>query len=112
MNRIYFVRHGEGVDNVERKFSFRKTDRPLTERRRLQARETGAYLAGKAVDAVYCSTMLRAHETAQIIAARLGEFAGQAHRLGELQPPERGRTLAHARHPACGRVNEKRRTEP
>ena len=72
MNRIYFVRHGEGVDNVERKFSCRKTDRPLTERGRLQAQETGEYLAGKAVDAVYCSAMKRAHETAQVIAARLG----------------------------------------
>ena len=72
MNRIYFVRHGEGVDNVERKFSFRKTDRPLTERGRLQARETGKYLAGKRIDAIYCSTMKRAHETARIIAERLG----------------------------------------
>lgn len=72
MNRIYFVRHGEGVDNVERKFSCRKTDRPLTERGRLQARETGEYLAGKRIDGIYCSTMKRAHETARIIAERLG----------------------------------------
>lgn len=71
MNRIYFVRHGEGVDNVERKFSFQKTDRPLTERGRLQARETGEYLTGKGIDAVYCSTMKRAHETARIIGERL-----------------------------------------
>ena len=72
MNRIYFVRHGEGVDNVERKFSCRKTDRPLTERGRLQAREAGEYLAGKNIHAIYCSTMKRSHETAQIISARLG----------------------------------------
>ena len=72
MSRIYFVRHGEGMDNVERKFSCKKADRPLTERGRLQARETGEYLARKAVDAIYCSTMNRAQETAKIMSACLG----------------------------------------
>ena len=72
MNRIYFVRHGEGVDNLARQFSRGKVDRPLTERGRLQAREAGEYLAGKNIHAIYCSTMKRSHETAQIISARLG----------------------------------------
>lgn len=72
MNRVYFIRHGEGVDNVDHKFSCRRTDRPLTERGRLQACETAEFLAGKRVDALYCSTMKRAHETAQVIGARLG----------------------------------------
>jgi len=72
MNRLYFVRHGEGVDNVARQFSYRKVDRPLTERGRLQASQTAEYLAGRQVDAVFCSPMKRTHETAQIIAQRLG----------------------------------------
>lgn len=71
MNRVYFIRHGEGVDNAARQFSYRKVDRPLTERGRMQARETGEYLARRRIDGIYCSGMKRAHETAQIIAAAL-----------------------------------------
>jgi len=72
MNRLYFIRHGEGVDNVARQFSRGRVDRPLTERGRLQAREAGEYLEGKNIDAIYCSTMKRSLETAQIISGRLG----------------------------------------
>jgi len=73
MNRVYFVRHGEGVDNVSRQFSYKKVDRPLTERGRLQAHQTGGHLAGKHIDEIYCSPMKRSHETALIIAERLGK---------------------------------------
>jgi broad specificity phosphatase PhoE len=72
MNRVYFVRHGEGQDNVRRQFSYKRVDRPLTERGRLQARQTAEYLAGKQIDEIFCSPMKRANETAQIIAERLG----------------------------------------
>ena len=71
MNRIYFVRHGEGQDNVARKLSTTWMDLPLTERGRLQAVQTGQYLAGQHVDGIFCSPMKRAHETAQIISSRL-----------------------------------------
>ncbi len=71
MSRVYFVRHGEGVDNVACQFSCKNLDRPLTERGRLQADQTGEYLAGKHIDGIFCSPMKRAHETAGIIAARL-----------------------------------------
>ena len=72
MNRVYFVRHGEGQDNVARQFSCNRVDRALTERGRLQARQTAEYLAGTHIDGIFCSPMKRAHETAQIIAQRLG----------------------------------------
>jgi 2,3-bisphosphoglycerate-dependent phosphoglycerate mutase len=71
MNRIYFIRHGEGQDNVARRFSSTWMDHPLTERGRLQARQTGDYLSGMQVDGIFCSPMKRAHETAQIVASRL-----------------------------------------
>lgn len=71
MNRIYFVRHGEGQDNVARKFSSTWTDHSLTERGRLQALQTGQSLAGRHIDGVFCSPMKRTHETAQIIAEQL-----------------------------------------
>lgn len=73
MNRIYFVRHGEGLDNVARQFSYKKVDRSLTERGRLQASQTAEYLTGLHIDEIFCSPMKRAHETAQIIARRLNK---------------------------------------
>lgn len=72
MNRIYFVRHGEGQDNVARRFSSTWMDHPLTERGRQQSVQTGEYFAGMHIDGIYCSPMKRSHETAQIIASRLG----------------------------------------
>jgi len=72
MNRVFFVRHGEGVDNVARQFSYKRIDRPLTERGRLQASMTAEYMVGKQIDEVFSSPMKRAHETALIIAERLG----------------------------------------
>ncbi|HLO13434.1 MAG TPA: histidine phosphatase family protein [Anaerolineales bacterium] len=71
MNRVYFVRHGEGQDNIARQFSYKRVDRSLTERGRLQARQTAEYLAGLHIDQIFCSSMKRAYETAQIIAKRL-----------------------------------------
>lgn len=73
MNRVYFVRHGEGVDNVAKRFSYKRVDSPLTERGRLQASQTAEFLAGRDIDEVFSSPMKRAHETAQIIAGRLGK---------------------------------------
>jgi broad specificity phosphatase PhoE len=52
MNRVYFVRHGEGVDNISRQFSYRKVDRPLTKRGRLQADQTAEFLAGRHIDEI------------------------------------------------------------
>jgi broad specificity phosphatase PhoE len=71
MNRIYFIRHGEGQDNINRKFSSTWMDHSLTERGRQQAVQTGNYLAGSRIDEIFCSPMKRAHETAQIIASQL-----------------------------------------
>ena len=71
MNRIYFVRHAEGQDNVAGRFSSTWMDHPLTERGRLQAMQTGEYLAGKPIDEIFCSPMKRTYETAQMIARQL-----------------------------------------
>jgi len=73
MNRLYFVRHGEGQDNVARQYSCKLIDNPLSERGVLQAQQTAEYLASKSIDEVYSSPMKRAAETARIIAARLGK---------------------------------------
>lgn len=71
MNRVYWVRHGENRANLTREFSYKKVDYPLTPRGVLQAEQAAAYFAGKPIRAVYSSPLLRARQTAEIIAAPL-----------------------------------------
>jgi broad specificity phosphatase PhoE len=72
LNRIYWVRHGENWANLTKEFSCRKIDYSLTPRGQLQARQTGAYLAGQGIQAVYSSPLKRAIQTAEHIAGPLG----------------------------------------
>jgi 2,3-bisphosphoglycerate-dependent phosphoglycerate mutase len=73
MNRLYFVRHGEGQDNVARQYSSKHLGRPLTPRGVLQAQQTAAFLARKSIDEIYSSPIKRAVETAQIITTSQGK---------------------------------------
>jgi len=72
MNRLYLVRHGENPANINKQFSSRRIDFPLTAKGVLQAQQTAEHLAGKGVHAIYTSPMRRAVQTAEIIGARLG----------------------------------------
>lgn len=71
MTELYLVRHGETDWNAARRIQGR-TDIPLNETGREQARRAGELLARRRWDAIYASPLGRAHETATIIAARLG----------------------------------------
>ena len=64
MHRIYFVRHGETVWNVENKICG-MTDSPLTENGRAQARQTGAlvHASGLHIDEILYSPLSRAADT-------------------------------------------------
>jgi probable phosphoglycerate mutase len=68
---LLFVRHGETDWNAEGRLQGH-TDRPLNEYGRRQARELAERLAGDGISAVYASDLIRARETAEIVAARLG----------------------------------------
>ena len=68
---ILLVRHGETDWNSERRWQGH-TDRPLNEVGREQARELAETLTDRAIDVVYSSDLVRAHETALIVAERLG----------------------------------------
>lgn len=71
MLTIYFSPHLTSVDNEIRRASGH-ADVPLSETGRRQARELGQHYANEKVDAVFCSDLQRAVETARIA------FAGRA----------------------------------
>ncbi|MGH3001872.1 MAG: histidine phosphatase family protein [Gaiellaceae bacterium] len=70
MARLILARHGETDWNSERRWQGH-ADRPLNEVGRAQARELAGRLAGREIAAVYSSDLLRARETAEIVAERL-----------------------------------------
>ena len=66
--KLYFVRHGESVANLLREFSNSGVKHPLTERGVEQARRLAQQLAGILFEGIYSSPVLRAQQTAQIVA--------------------------------------------
>jgi broad specificity phosphatase PhoE len=71
MNRVYIARHGESIWNAERRWTGHG-DPPLSDAGRAQAREACTALSGHHFDAVGSSSLVRALETASIIASSLG----------------------------------------
>ncbi len=72
MPTIYLVRHGENPANLSKEFSHRHVDYALNDKGRLQAEQTAAVFVGQSIAAVYSSPLLRAVQTAAIIAGTLG----------------------------------------
>ena len=70
--RLYFVRHGESEANLLREFSNRGLKHGLTDKGRVQALELAAKLQGLTVTKIYTSPLLRAVQTAEILAQAFG----------------------------------------
>jgi broad specificity phosphatase PhoE len=68
------LRHGATANNVARppRLQGRRSDPPLSDAGLDQARRTAALFAERRVDAVFSSPLLRAHQTAELIAAAHG----------------------------------------
>lgn len=77
--RVFLIRHGETQWNAELRV-MGQLDIPLNDVGREQARRTAELLAGERFAAIYSSDLVRAVETAQIIAA--------PHRLDVITLPE------------------------
>jgi broad specificity phosphatase PhoE len=69
--RIYFARHGESQANILHEISNRGLRHPLTPRGREQAALLADQLQGSPIIPIYSSPLLRALETAVILAGRL-----------------------------------------
>jgi phosphoserine phosphatase len=72
MSQIYLIRHGETEWNRLQKTQGRSNNIPLSEVGRRQAELLAGRLKGEKIDLIYCSDLVRAHETAGIIAKAHG----------------------------------------
>jgi broad specificity phosphatase PhoE len=71
INSVYLARHGETAYNHEGRFQGQQQV-PLNDTGRAQAAELAERAAGYGFRALWCSPLLRARETADIVAARIG----------------------------------------
>jgi broad specificity phosphatase PhoE len=69
--KLYFVRHGESTANILMEFSNSGFKHPLTEKGVEQARTLAHSLTGIRFERIYSSPILRAMQTAQILAESL-----------------------------------------
>lgn len=69
--KLYFVRHGESTANLLNEFSNSNDGRPLTEVGLEQARVLAGALSGEKFFRIYSSPLLRARQTARILAGAL-----------------------------------------
>jgi probable phosphoglycerate mutase len=69
--KIYFVRHGQSVANLLNQFSNRGLKHGLTEKGRAQTLRLAERLGGLSVSRILSSPLLRAVQTAQILAEAL-----------------------------------------
>ena len=70
--RLYFVRHGQSEANVQRVISNRDLPHPLTELGRQQAEALAESLSDVPLPAINSSPIMRAEQTAQIVASHRG----------------------------------------
>ena len=80
--RVYLARHGQTAYNLEGRFQGQQQV-PLDDTGRAQALELAERAAAYAFRALWCSPLLRARETADAVAARIGLVPQQDERLME-----------------------------
>lgn len=69
MGRIYLIRHGQTDSNAGKSFQGR-IDNPLNAVGLDQAEQMAEYMSQLPIDAIYCSSLLRAKQTAEALSKR------------------------------------------
>ena len=82
-NTVLLIRHGQTAFNTERRLQG-ALPVPLNDCGRAQSRALAQRLKATPIDALYASPRLRASETAQIIAEKLGKQVIEDERLAEI----------------------------
>jgi probable phosphoglycerate mutase len=83
MSCLYFVRHGLSVANLDHRFANRGAGPGLTEQGRAQAAERAQQWQDLRIEVIHSSPLLRALQTARILADRLGVPVQAAEALRE-----------------------------
>lgn len=83
--RVILVRHGQSTYNKQRRIQGRLDESVITDVGRVTAKQVAATLSGIRLDAIYCSPLKRANETADVIWSSLPEDA----RPAAVQPTDR-----------------------
>lgn len=91
--QLLFIRHGESLDNKNNIVS--TLDTPLTSRGREQARNIGSGLIDDNIKTIICSPLLRARQTAEIIACELGIARDNITIIDELQERRFGESAGY-----------------
>lgn len=87
MSRLVLIRHGETDWNVEGRYQG-QADPPLNEKGLAQSRQLAAELRGVGIEVLYTSPLLRARQTAEILAEDLGIPLHTEPRLMEINQGE------------------------
>jgi phosphohistidine phosphatase len=68
---IYLLRHGDAVDEAR----FEDSERPLSDFGQRQSSAVGRYLAGlkSGIQKIYCSPLLRARQTGEVVQQEVGQ---------------------------------------
>ena len=90
---LFLVRHGESTANEINRFAG-TIDAPLTALGEAQARRAGEDWGAGDIDRVYLSPLLRARQTAEIIATALGMAVETDQRLSDIRSGFDGRPVA------------------
>ena len=71
-NKYFVMRHGESENNVNNIYSYDRNKNHLTEKGKLQAKNSANEIKGKKITKIFCSPFLRTRETAEIVAKEIG----------------------------------------
>ena len=98
---FYIFRHGETELNRRRRWQGSGTDYDLTEDGVSQAEELSAKLAGKGIEVIYSSPLLRARHTAEIAARKLSTTGAVPAATYAFPAAKAGRKLWNGCWPFC-----------